>query len=165
MKIITTAPLARAERRVTMGDVDAAGILYFAAPYRWLEELFTGWLKATGHPLSEMLHQSEGCPAVASAASYLTPLKLDDEISLALHPSSIGRTSFSVTAVVRRVADDTMALKVSAWHVWTTFTAGDGAPELRPTPLPSWLRDNLRGAPLVDPVGSDPAQANALQQY
>jgi hypothetical protein len=34
-----------------MGDVDAAGILYSAAPYRWMEELFTGWLKGVDRPV------------------------------------------------------------------------------------------------------------------
>lgn len=81
--------LATARRRVAMGDVDAAGILYFAAPYRWLEELFTGWLKDAGHPVSAMLRSQVACPCVASAATYLAPLSLDDEITLTLQPSSV----------------------------------------------------------------------------
>ena len=35
---------------VTMADVDAAGIIYFASPLRWAEKLFTTWAHEMGHP-------------------------------------------------------------------------------------------------------------------
>jgi acyl-CoA thioesterase FadM len=89
-------PLARARRRLAMGDVDAAGILYFAAPYRWHEELFSSWFATIGHPVSGMLRAGTGCPCVDSSASYAVPLTLDDEIELHLRPSAAGRTSFAL---------------------------------------------------------------------
>ncbi|PXY16710.1 hypothetical protein BA062_38610 [Prauserella flavalba] len=145
-------PLASSRRRVTMGDVDAAGILYFAAPYRWLEELLTGWWKATGHPLSEMLRSGSGCPSVASAARYSRPLTVDDEIALALYPSLIGRTSFAVTAVVTRIDDGAVAVEASSWHVWSSFGDPRSPGGIQARPLPDWLRTALAAAPLTDPA-------------
>jgi acyl-CoA thioesterase FadM len=137
-----------------MSDVDAAGIVYFAAPYRWLEDLFSGWLTMIGHPLRDMLRSASGCcPSVASAAHYTAPLTLDDEVSLALYPSSIGRTSFSVTAVANKIGERTIALRASSWHVWGTIDHGPvGATTIRPQPLPAWLREGLGGAQLISPA-------------
>ena len=120
-----------------MGDVDAARILYFAAPYRWLEELFTGWCKSVGQPIGGLLRAGTGCPCVASAAQYSAPLAVDDEIALALYPSAIGETSFAIAAV-----------KASSWHAWSRIGGGT----MRPLPLPAWLRQGLAAAPLTDPV-------------
>lgn len=142
--------LARTHRRVAMGDVDAAGILYFAAPYRWLEELFTGWLNDIGHPVSAMLRDGVACPCVASAANYLVPLCLDDQITITLHPSSIGTTSFAVTAEARRVVDDVVAVRATGWHVFTRF-GGAGHPNLSPEELPTSLQAELSSYGIEEP--------------
>lgn len=142
--------LAVTGRRVAMGDVDAAGILYFAAPYRWMEELFTGWLKGIGHPVSSMLRSGLACPCVASAATYPAPLSLDDEITLTLRPSSIGTTSFSVTAEAQRVVDGVVAVRASGWHVWASFEGPD-RPDITPRALPEWLQSELASYELVQP--------------
>ncbi|NMI00195.1 acyl-CoA thioesterase [Pseudonocardia acidicola] len=146
--------LATARRRVAMGDVDAAGILYFAAPYRWLEELFTGWLKDAGHPVSAMLRSQVACPCVASAATYLAPLSLDDEITLTLQPSSIGTTSFAVTAEARRVDDGAVAVRATGWHVWAAFDGPDH-PNISPQVLPGWLQSELTSIELTQPCISE----------
>jgi acyl-CoA thioester hydrolase len=150
--------LAVVRRRVAVGDVDAAGILYFAAPYPWLEELFTGWLKDVGHPVSSMLRNRVACPCIASAATYLTPLSLDDEITLALRPSSIGTTSFSVTAEARRVDDGAVAVRATGWHVWAALDGPDH-PDISPRALPEWLQVELASVELVQPCVSERAGA------
>lgn len=144
--------LASISRRISMGDVDAAGILYFAAPYPWLEDAFTGWLKQCGHPLSSLLSNGFGCPCVTSATSYHVPLVLDDELSVSLNASSIGRTSFSITIEARRVGDQTVAVRSTAWHVWSEFDGYAVPPAIRPATLPKWLDNALRAARLVAPV-------------
>ena len=144
--------LFASRRRVIMGDVDAAGILYFAAPYRWLEEAFTGWLKQVGHPLGASLREGSGCPCVTSATSYSVPLVLDDEIDLSLRASSIGTTSFSVTVEAVRPSDGAVAVRSTAWHVWSQFDGQAEVPVVVPVPLPDWLRKELAEAPLTHPV-------------
>jgi YbgC/YbaW family acyl-CoA thioester hydrolase len=147
-----TPSLLITQKRVAMADVDAAGILYFAAPYRWLEESFTGWLKALGHPLSSILRSGQGCPCVTSATSYAVPLVLDDDIELTLRPSSVGSTSFSITVEAIRPSDAALALRSTAWHVWSEFDGHTQSPVVAPSPLPDWLREGLSSAPSTSPV-------------
>lgn len=154
-------PLARARRRLAMGDVDAAGILYFAAPYRWHEELFSSWFATIGHPVSGMLRAGTGCPCVGSSASYAVPLTLDDEIELHLRPSAAGRTSFALTTTVYRVADRVSAVSATSQHVWSVFPAGSPATALRSAPLPGWLRDAVSDAPPAPATGSAAVAAGA----
>lgn len=134
-----------------MGDVDAAGVLYFPTPYRWLEELFSGWLRNLGHPLSELLRGEAACPCVASAATYPAPATLDEELELELLPTSIGRSSFGVAMVARRARDATTVVHAGSWHVWSAL-GGDGATRtITPRPLPDWLRAALDAATLREP--------------
>jgi len=149
---VTGTSLLTTERRVALSEVDAAGILYFAAPYRWLEESFTGWLKDIGRPLSVLLRQGSGCPCVTSAASYGVPLVLDDEISVSLRASSVGTTSFSVTMEATRLPDGPLAVRASGWHVWSRFDGRGETPTVAPEPLPDWLRTALSVAPPTSPV-------------
>lgn len=141
--------------RVTMGDVDAAGILYFAAPYRWLEHAFTGWLNQVGHSLSAQLREGFGCPCVTSATWYGLPLMLDDEIELRLLPSTVGRTSFSVTMEAARAVSGAVAIRSTAWHVWSSLDGPLEARVVTPLPMPEWLRRELAEAPLTHPVQTD----------
>jgi acyl-CoA thioesterase FadM len=134
-----------------MGDVDAAGILYFPVPYRWHEELFTGWLKDVGHPISGMLRGDAACPCVGSAATYPATAGVDDELEMTLHPTKAGTTSFGLATCVRRIDDGRLVVHVGSWHVWSAFVGEGPDRTLRPTPLPSWLRNALAEAPLIEP--------------
>jgi acyl-CoA thioester hydrolase len=76
--------------RVPMGDTDAAQIIYFGAPMRWAERLFTDWLATIGMPTSEVLRAGFGLPAVHAELSYRRPLRLDERVrgELRLHRRS-----------------------------------------------------------------------------
>lgn len=122
-----------------MADVDAANTLYIATPYRWSEELFTGWLHRLGHPLSQMLAAGRGCPTVSSAASFRRPVHLDDDVECRLVLEDAGRSSFGTrTDVV--TASGEVAVDVHVRHVWTVMHPGGS---WTAEPLPGWLRDAL----------------------
>ena len=76
--------------RVPMGDTDAAQIIYFGAPMRWAERLFTDWLATIGLPTSDVLRAGFGLPAVHAELSYRRPLRLDERVrgELRLHRRS-----------------------------------------------------------------------------
>jgi acyl-CoA thioesterase FadM len=134
-----------------MGDVDAAGILYFPVAYRWLEEMFGGWLRELGHPISGLIRSGEACPCVASAATYPSPVTVDEEIDFALVPTNIGITSFAVAVIARRSDDLSAVVHAGSWHVWSAF-AGDGRERtIIPRPLPAWLREALAAVPMSEP--------------
>jgi acyl-CoA thioesterase FadM len=128
-------PLHEVRLRVVMADVDAAGILYFATPYRWQEMLFTDWMQAIGHPVSGLLGSGRGCPAVRSSCTYARPLRLDDFVRCELACEDVGRTSFEVGLRGYAEADGELAVQTATRHVWVE----DGAA----TPIPDWLRAAL----------------------
>ena len=53
--------------RVTMADVDAAGIIYYASPLRWAEVLLGDWLEQSGHSIAAMLGAGEATPVVGES--------------------------------------------------------------------------------------------------
>lgn len=143
------AILATQEMRVPMHDVDAAGIIFFGAPYSWHEALYTSWLAAIGRPLSGLLRRGYATATVASSARYVAPLALDDVVRLDLRPGSIGRTSFAMHSDARLLPGGELAVAVTCRHVWTvTPASGDLGPGERigARPLPDWLRAALSGA-------------------
>jgi acyl-CoA thioesterase FadM len=127
--------LHEARLRVTMADVDAAAILYFATPYRWQELLFTGWMHAIGHPVSGLLGSGRGCPAVQSSCRYLRPLRLDDFVHCELACEETGGESFEVGMRGYDESSGELAVQTATRHVWVE----DGAS----APLPDWLRERL----------------------
>jgi 4-hydroxybenzoyl-CoA thioesterase len=133
--------LARERYRVAMADVDAAGVLYYAAPYRWRERVFTGWLAAVGWPLSTMLGAGQSCPCVESSARYLAPARLDDELDLSLAVQRVGRRSWG-DRLEGRTRDGQLVIDVRASLAWVERDA-DGA--MRAHPLPPEFRAAITG--------------------
>lgn len=126
-----------------MADVDAAAILYFGTPYRWCEDLYTGWLATIGHPVGQLLQQGVGTPAVASNCSYTAPLGVDDLVRLELRAAEVGRRSFRVRCDVWHDGTGEHSLTVGVSHVWCHFEDSAQGQHLTSARLPDWLRDAL----------------------
>lgn len=139
---------------VTMADVDAAGIIYFATPLRWAERLYTHWIHALGHPQSQMFAEGIATPAVNVNVDYRSHLSLDDEVRLELTAARIGTTSFTLrleafaehySGPAPQPGDATAAVEVRTTHVFSRYTHpsyGDGIRTVK-QPLPRWLRSAL----------------------
>jgi YbgC/YbaW family acyl-CoA thioester hydrolase len=134
--------LATAGRRVTMGDTDAAGIIYFASPLRWVEEMFSGWFVEIGHPFSVLFAEDLGTPAVSIRADYSSPLALDEMIELMMRASHVGVSSFAVQVLVTRRGDERPALSLTVHHVFGRLSIASGA-KFVPEAMPEWLRAPL----------------------
>jgi acyl-CoA thioesterase FadM len=132
-----------------MADVDAAGILYFASPLRWIEALNTEWFAASGHQLSGQLAAGATCPCIETTVRYLAPLRLDDQVDLELTSVHVGRTSFGLR-MTARLGESPLAVEVRTTHVWAEL---DNHAGLRPAELPDWLRGALTG--LGGPTGAE----------
>jgi acyl-CoA thioesterase FadM len=129
------AKLASTTRRVIMRDVDAAGILYFAAPYAWHEEMWTGVLFDAGHGLSSLLADGVGGPTIASAATYSAPVGLDAILQCELYALDVSQRSFGLR-MEGSLPDGRAAVTVTTRHVWCRIHEG----RLQPAQLPEWLR-------------------------
>lgn len=130
-----------------MGDIDQAGIIYFARVYSWHEALFTSWMADIGAPLSRLLARGLATATVASSADYIRPLRLDDRVCLELRASHVGRASFRYRTVCTKLDDPEPCVIVESTHVWTVMTAGTSgeAATIGSAELPSWFRKALNG--------------------
>jgi YbgC/YbaW family acyl-CoA thioester hydrolase len=143
---------------VTMADVDAAGIIYFASPLRWAEKLYTCWLHGLGHTHTQMFAAGIATPAVNVTVDYRSHVSVDDELRLELTAARIGVTSFALRlqVFVERHGDAPPpsdgvltgrpeAVEVRTTHVFCRYTHPSYDHDARTVkqPLPEWLRNAL----------------------
>jgi YbgC/YbaW family acyl-CoA thioester hydrolase len=150
--------------RVTMADVDAAGIIYYASPLRWAEVLLGDWLERSGHTIAAMLDTGEAIPVVGVQVRYRSPLGLDDHLRLGLSPQRIGTTSFTTRcdAWGPRAADP--AVEVVVTHAFVSYAPprpGQGAAATKQA-LPPWLRKALAAG--WEPEGSQDTGGERCEQ-
>jgi acyl-CoA thioester hydrolase len=142
--------------RVTMADVDAAGIIYYASPLRWAEVLLGDWLEHSGHSIAAMLGAGEAIPVVGVEVRYRAPLGLDDHLRLRLSAQRIGTTSFTTRCDVWGPRTEHPAVEVAVTHAFGGYAPprpGQGA-EVSKQALPPWLRKALAAG--SDSEGSGP---------
>jgi len=131
--------------RVTMADVDAAGIIYYASPLRWAEVLLGDWLEQSGHSIAAMLGGNEAIPVVGVEVRYRAPLGLDDHLRLGLSAQRIGNTSFTTRCDVWGPRTGQPAVEVVVTHAFGGYAPprpGQGAVVSKQA-LPPWLRKAL----------------------
>jgi YbgC/YbaW family acyl-CoA thioester hydrolase len=132
--------------RVTMADVDAAGIIYYASPLRWAEVLLGDWLDQAGHSLATMLGGGEAIPVVGVEVRYRAPLGLDDHLRLRLSAQRVGTTSFTTRCDVWGPrGEEDPAVEVAVTHAFVGYApprAGQSAVVTKQA-LPPWLRNAL----------------------
>jgi YbgC/YbaW family acyl-CoA thioester hydrolase len=125
-----------------MGDTDAAGIIYYGAPYRWHEAALQEWLYSIGHPQKEHIASRVSFPSVHSEADYKQPLALGDMLGVTMTAGGLGRSSFSLVSEYRLAGQ--VCVSVRSTHVWCRFeTDADNRVTIASEPLPGWLRDAL----------------------
>ncbi len=133
--------LASLRMRVSLGDVDGARLVYFAAPAVWSERLMSEWMAELGHPMGRLFEAGVAVPVAATRTSFHSPLRQDDEIELRLRAMRIGTKSFTLATEVVRRGEEEPAVTVETTHV---YAEQDGT-EVVTRPMPGWLRANLEG--------------------
>jgi acyl-CoA thioester hydrolase len=89
--------------RVYYEDTDAAGIVYYASYFRFLERARTELLRALGHEQNELMREGVAFAVRAASADYLKPARLDDLLTVETHIASLGRAQMTFAQRVRRV--------------------------------------------------------------
>jgi acyl-CoA thioester hydrolase len=80
--------------RLSWGECDPAGIVYFATWFPWMERVHTEWLFLAGERPDRLLERRGTTMVVRHAAcDYLTPAKVFDPIRCALRAGRLGTTS------------------------------------------------------------------------
>jgi len=134
------------EFRLSYGDCDPAGIVYFAAYYPWFERTYNEWAFLGGFPPGKMVELWGATHvSVASSCRYRIPGRLHDPLTCRMRLGRLGNTSFAVhLSVDHRETGETMA----EGEMTFVFVEGDlDADERpRPTPVPQGLRDVFTAA-------------------
>ena len=132
--------------RVPMGDTDAAQIIYFGAPVRWAERLFTGYLAEIGLPTSAVLASGRGMPAVDMHVTYRQPLRLDDEVRGELRVHRRSARSITWQCDFFKIGESLLAVRVVTTQVSVKMANGRPSPVLLPAELVSRLDSTTGGA-------------------
>ncbi len=132
--------------RLSYGDCDPAGIVYFAAYYTWFERVYNEWAFLGGFKPSSMVELWGATHVtVASSCRYRIPGRLHDPLTCRMRIGEIGTTSFKACfAIDHRETGETFA----EGEMTFVFVAGDldGDERPRATPVPQGLRDVLTAA-------------------
>lgn len=89
--------------RVYYEDTDAAGIVYYANYFRFLERGRTEFLRGLGYQQQEIALNTGLAFAVRSVnAEYLLPARLDDELVVRTGIESLGRAQLMFVQTVTR---------------------------------------------------------------
>ena len=143
MEYSTDGPVLFAmDFRLTYGDCDPAGIVYYAAYYRWFEAVMTEWT-VTGGFTADRQRDLWGAThvSVASGARYRIPGRLFEPFTVQMRLGHVGTTSVSMQfAVVHRENGATYA----NGHMSFVYIDEDFPP--RPVPVPDGLKQVLAEA-------------------
>ncbi len=80
--------------RVQWGDIDIAGIMYFAAYQRFVERAEMDMFRELGFPYDQIFDQFDiWLPRVHVEATYFKPARMDDWLTMRTHLQKIGASS------------------------------------------------------------------------
>jgi acyl-CoA thioester hydrolase len=132
--------------RLSYGDCDPAGIVYFAAYYPWFERVYNEWAFLGGFPPGRMVDLWGATHiSLKSSCRYHIPGRLHDPLTCRMRLGKLGTTSFQIhLSIDHSQTDETFA----EGEMTFVFVRGelDGDVRPRPTPVPQGLRDVLAAA-------------------
>ena len=128
--------------RVYWEDTDAGGIVFYGNYLKFMERARTEWLSALGFGQESMRRAGEGMFIVAETTlRYLKPARLDDQLTVTVAVTEVGRASVTFAQEVWR-ADTllTQGMVRIGWVQPVAAQAGDepsGEDSFRPARIPA----------------------------
>ena len=98
--------------RVYYEDTDAAGIVYYANYFRFLERGRTEFLRSLGHNQQELMQEGIAFAVRSVSAEYLKPAKLDDVLTVETGVESLGRAQVVFFQRIVRGEDTLLDAKI-----------------------------------------------------
>lgn len=121
--------------RVYYEDTDAAGIVYYANYFRFLERGRTEFLRSLGHDQRALMQEGIAFAVRSASAEFLKPARLDDQLTVETEIASLGRAQ--LTFAQRIVRDHELLLDAKIRIACIDPAAG------RPIPMPRALHQQL----------------------
>jgi acyl-CoA thioester hydrolase len=137
-------PLLSKRVLITYADTDAAGIIYYAAWFPWMERVQTEWLNQHEVRFPELLDRC-GASVVTRATSceYLAVVRPYDEIDIAMSIGHVRRRSYRMDFVMTRVSDGVQVASASMSLVGIDPVGAVAA-------LPTLIADLFNPVPVFD---------------
>ncbi|HEY8315067.1 MAG TPA: thioesterase family protein [Candidatus Baltobacteraceae bacterium] len=152
----TTPPDARVfttRMRVQWGDIDIAGIMYFAAYQRYVERAEMDMFRDLGFPYDVIFERFDiWLPRVHVEATYFKPALMDDWLTMRTHVLKVGASSIRWVTLV----DNERTGETGATFHLTAACMDRATHKSRPSP------PELRAA-LLACLGSGPAPTASTQ--
>jgi acyl-CoA thioester hydrolase len=117
---------------VRFAETDAMGIVHHSRYFPYLEEARVAYLKALGHPYTELRDSGLDYAVLEAAIRYRKPLYFDDEVEVHLGMASTTRVTFQLSYLLT-VCDEVRCTAVTVHGC----VRRDG----RPARLPGWLAE------------------------
>lgn len=121
--------------RVYYEDTDAAGIVYYANYFRFIERGRTELLRSLGHDQQQLMQESVAFAVRSVSAEFLKPARLDDLLTVETAIVSLGRAQ--VTFAQRILRDKELLLDAKIRVACIDPERG------RPIPMPRVLHEQL----------------------
>jgi 4-hydroxybenzoyl-CoA thioesterase len=142
--VIASPFVSRHEVTVEWGDCDPAGIVYYPAYFRWIDQATHRLFVNAGAAREGMTggRWTEGIPLVAAECSFKRASPPGEKLVVESHISRFGRSSFTITHVFRDAAGEVTA-EGTETRIWARKD-GD-ASTLKSVPIPAEVRRRLGG--------------------
>lgn len=135
---MTDTPLFTIDEYVRWSDTDPAGIIYFGAYLRFCEIAESELIRSMGFTFAGLLEEHGVVfPRAQLHLDFHAPVRLDDQLRVAVYLSRLGGASMTVQYEVVDLAMQRLA--ASGHMVLVCTTPGT----IRPRPIPVPLRDVL----------------------
>lgn len=118
-------------------DTDAAGIVYYANYFRFLERGRTEFLRTLGHEQNALMEEGIAFAVRSVSAEFLKPARLDDELAVETSIAALGRAQLTF---VQRVLRGTELLLDARVRIACIDPVRG-----RPIPMPQQLHRQLAG--------------------
>lgn len=133
----------RTEVRVYYEDTDAAGIVYYANYFRFIERGRTEFLRALGHDQNTLMQEGVAFAVRSASAEFIKPARLDDLLTVETAVASLGRAQMSFAQRVLRGGELLLDAKIRV----ACIDPARG----RPIPMPRHLHEQLSALPGITP--------------
>jgi acyl-CoA thioester hydrolase len=125
-----------ARLRVSYGETDKMGVVYYANYLRWFEVARAEYLRARGKTYRELEAEGVQLPVIEAYVRYRAPASYDDEIGIAALPLEVGPVRLRFGYRVLRESDGALLAEGFTVHA---CTGASGRPRRFPLELKSLI--------------------------
>jgi len=127
------------EHRVSYGETDAMGYLYYAEYLHVFERARSDFIRGRGMSYADIERQGIMLPVREARCRYRKPAHYDDLLRIRVGISEFGRASLVFVYAVYAAEGKTLHAEGMTQHACAAVSGG------HPVPMPDWLRSLLAG--------------------